>query len=197
MNALATRQDSAPAATTPSRAAKVRDGLTRSEARFLAPMQSSWSREAFSALIRLVDYGTPSLRSAREALALDLSPELLRASQAELALALAGPADRGACMVLIGLMVAAYPSGRPADLDAYLETLVHDALAMGFTPYVVASACQTLRRTCRFLPSCAEFVEACGKAKDNIERSKRSTEFVLEKLDRARAVVEAAAETER
>lgn len=70
-----------------------------------------------------------------------------------------GGADERATRGMIGMLLDAYPHGRPTQ--AFADTLLHDLVSMGFSPEVVARACQTVRRTCKFAPSVAEVVEAC------------------------------------
>lgn len=76
------------------------------------------------------------------------------------------PANSKANLAMVGILLDVFPSGRPPNLAAYLAGIVHDVTALGFTPSEVATACQTIRRSNTFLPSVAEIIAACTKARD-------------------------------
>lgn len=78
--------------------------------------------------------------------------------------ALTGAPDRRATVGLIAMLLDSYPTGRPPNLAAYADAIVHDLVAMGYSAPVVALACQTLRRTSKWLPSVAEVLQAAQDA---------------------------------
>lgn len=104
--------------------------------------------------------------------------------------ALEAPPNRRGTHALVAMLCDAYPTGRPANPTAYIETMVHDLVSMGFSPVVVALACQTIRRASKWLPSVAEVVEAATKAREQIARTREYAEMNLRDVQIAAMRVE-------
>jgi len=73
--------------------------------------------------------------------------------------------DRQQTIALVGMLLDSFPSGRPANLAAYADSLTHDLMDMGFNPPEVALACRIIRRRAKFLPTIGEMIEAAKEAK--------------------------------
>lgn len=68
-------------------------------------------------------------------------------------------------VLIIGLMIDAFPNARPHEPQAFIESLVHQMEAIGFSPFVVAKACNEIVRKAKFLPAVSEVLEACWEEK--------------------------------
>lgn len=73
---------------------------------------------------------------------------------------MAEPAHDQRNRILIGLMVDAFPNGRPERLGTYQDALAFDLLDTGAPPTVVAQALRQVRRGRVFLPAISEVLEA-------------------------------------
>lgn len=98
------------------------------------------------------------------------------------------PASPKANLAMVGILLDTFPAGRPANLAAYLAAIVHDVTALGFTPSEVATACQTIRRSNTFLPSVAEIVAACTKARDEWQGALQLAERHVDIIAKVRAL---------
>lgn len=78
--------------------------------------------------------------------------------------ALHSPFDKAKSRMAVGLMLAAFPNGRPHDPEAYLETIAHEIEVTGYGPASVAKGCNTVARSAKFLPAAAEVLEQIEKA---------------------------------
>jgi len=172
------------AATSQARTQPVGRGLAATEAKYLAPTRRiPWESRNTTELIRLTDSSSrPTPERGREALALGIDPVGVEAFITDLTEAVEGRPDANASRVFIGLMVVGYPSGRPADMDGYLETLLYYAGSQGFSPQVVAAACQKLSISAKFMPSCAEFVTAAIEAREGFDSTRRSALMIQRRL---------------
>lgn len=97
-----------------------------------------------------------------------------------------GP-DTKATVGMVALLVDAFPSGRPANPEGYLDAIVHDLVSMRFSPEVVSLACQTVRRSSKFLPSVSEIIEAANEARKHFDECQRAAIWAancLERLER-------------
>ncbi len=99
------------------------------------------------------------------------------------------PPDRAQTIALVAMMLDAYPHGRPANLSAYADSLVHDLLDLKFSPAVVAMACRSIRRTSKFLPSVAELVEAAETAKRSLSDAIAGANHTAGALEKARSIL--------
>lgn len=52
-----------------------------------------------------------------------------------------------------------------ANPETYFETLVYDVIDEGFSPAIIAAACQRARRQLKFLPEISEIVKICSSVK--------------------------------
>ena len=182
-----------PAAPRPPRSRAIGESLAKSEEKFLIDTDKRpWSREAFSKALELRSCGAVGgwrlWSEARQALELGPPVADIESHVDRLEIAVEGPPEPRATRYMIALMVAAFPNGKPADIDVYCETLLHDAVSMGFTPQVVARACRTLRHTAKFLPSVSEFIEAGTEAKSDLDRARRHSVMMRDLLRQAAAI---------
>ncbi len=180
-----------------TRSLVIGEGLANAEATLIvnAKAEQPWTDEIFGELWRLTNPrdlgGRGGDERCRRALALAPDTGALDAYIRRLeGVAMATP-DQRATRYLIGLLVSAFPHGRPADQDVYCESLLHDAMNLGFPPQVVAGACRALRRTLRFLPAVAEFVEACEAQRREIRVALDYAQRLKERLARAAEIVAA------
>jgi hypothetical protein len=104
-----------------------------------------------------------------------------------------GP-DLKATVGMVAMLVDAFPSGRPANPEGYLDAIVHDLVAMRFSPEVVALACQTIRRSCKFLPSVSEVIEGASAALGHFDASRVHALRAAELIERLRLSVARARE---
>ena len=134
---------------------------------------------------RLLEYG----RKAREWV--DCAPPLaqLEARRALLKAAHEGVPDRNASRALIGLLLDSFPAGRPPDFNRYADAILHDVVDLGFSPQILARACQTVRRTSRFLPAVAEVIAACDEAKGELHLKLRVATLHVRKAEGATAAL--------
>ena len=195
MNALARTSETRPtAAASPPRSKSIGVGLAAAEAKYLVgTYQGLWSPEVFREVVELTNpMGDAPLRQrwrdAARVLAIAPPIHRLDGYLAAVEQALEGPPDERATRYMIGLLVAGFPNGRPPDLDGYCETLKHDALRKGYTPSVVVQACQSIRETQRFLPSTAEFLQACSAAHAELESARRLVTIVRDRLAKATVI---------
>jgi len=91
-----------------------------------------------------------------------------RALYEALSKALAQQPDSRTTLVLLGLMVDAFPSARIPQPQTYLEALTADVIDGGYSPAAVAMACREIRRTKTFVPSIAEVLQACEEARKQL-----------------------------
>lgn len=173
-----------------TRSAAISDGLAKSESRFIVePGEMPWTDRQFAELcdrtrfIHDARYYREDWQTARDIAESGPSRRNLEAYLDRVSPALVAEPDQRTTRYMLGLLVSAYPNGRPPDLDAYCETLLHDAMNLGFNPYVVASACRSLRRTCTFLPSVAEFVKAGEAARAELFAGKTVGKRLLAIVD--------------
>lgn len=157
-----------------TRSLDIGEGLAKAEATLIVDLKAErpWTDEVFRELWRLTDPcdlgGRGGIARCQRALALAPDAGGLKVFIRRLEIVATAAPDQRTNRYLIGLMVSAYPNGRPADLDVYCESLLHDAMSLGFSPHVVATACRTMRRTLRFLPAVADFVGACEAQRKEI-----------------------------
>ncbi|PHY12850.1 hypothetical protein CSW58_09815 [Caulobacter sp. B11] len=95
------------------------------------------------------------------------------------------PAQPGQARAMVGMLVDAFPNGRPQNAVAYMESILHDVVDMGFSAVAIAMACRELRRSSRFLPTVAEVVGACGEASAKWRSEHRVVEHLLSRLSEA------------
>jgi len=172
----------------PPRSRSIDQGLAMSEAKYMKPTQHPpWEGLNFRELVRLTDTSQRiSPERGAQALALGFDPAGIE-RYVELATgAIDGPVDPAASRVIIGLLAAGYAFGRPADMGGYLSTLLYDVLDMGFTPHVLSAACQKVRRSLKYLPSCAELLSACTEAKEALDANRRTALLIQRRLDNAK-----------
>ncbi len=166
--------------------------LAKIEAAYIAPIGSVPGASVYKDLRRLLDDdGTARERWRALSRALEIAPST---GELETFIAAGGHAldaapDSNKSRMMIGLLLAAYPNGRPSDFNTYADTLLHDVLSMGFSPHVIAHACQSIRREVKFLPSVAEVVAACTKARGEIASAHRLATILRERLIAAREAV--------
>jgi hypothetical protein len=115
-------------------------------------------------------------------------PVLARLESYALAIAerATGPHHKRFNMAAIGLLVDAFPNGRPRD--GYLDALLYDLTSSRFSPYVVAEAFQKLRRTSRFLPTIAEVLQACEAVREDWIKRQKDAEGAVRVVRKAREV---------
>lgn len=101
--------------------------------------------------------------------------------------------DRAATMLLVGMMLDAFPTAGREPRDGYYATLVHEIGVDTYGPSVVAVACRDLRRSARFLPTVQEVLEACEKVRDGINRSAATIDLALARQLEADALLSAPA----
>jgi len=125
----------------------------------------------------------------RKAIATGPDKDTLDAFALPIVEAKATPPDRAQTIALVAMMLDSYPSGRPANLSAYADSLVHDLIDLKFSPAVVAMACRSIRPTSKFLPSGAEMVEAAEKAKSELTCAIRHANQTALSMDKARSIL--------
>lgn len=110
------------------------------------------------------------------------SLQACEARQTDITAALAAPPNRKGYRAIIALMVDAFPSGRPPNLDVYASCILHDLCEMGFTPLEVVAACRAIRRDPKrvFLPSVGEVIGACEEARAQLRSKLQITERYAE-----------------
>lgn len=96
--------------------------------------------------------------------------------------------DRGQTRAIVAMLLDVYPSGRPANLTAYADAILHDLIVMRFTPTAVALGCEALRRTLKFLPSVGEVIEACSNAKERLAQKRKHHDYLAGKVARVRVI---------
>jgi hypothetical protein len=106
----------------------------------------------------------------------------------QIAQALQADGSRKAIVAMVAMLIDAFPSGRPANPEAYLDAIVYDLLAMRFSASVVAMACQSVRRTHKFLPSISEIIEAANTAVEEFEAAERHALRSAEMIERLRKI---------
>lgn len=126
-----------------------------------------------------------SLEDAIALLAKFPSAEQERDRAAQISRAMKAGSDRKAIVGMVAMLIDAFPSGRPANPEAYLDTIVHDLLSLRYSPEVVALACRNIRRTSKFLPSVSEIMEAAENAYSHFETSRRHATNCADHIERA------------
>jgi hypothetical protein len=170
--------------------------LAQAEEKYLAALDYrplSW--ETQKRLAQVADRCAYQLNAQTWREARDLLPELPHPSELNewckaLERAVAAQPERAPTRGMIAMLLDAFPSGRPPNLDAYADTLLHDAMALGHTPYEVALACRNIRRDTarKFLPSVGEWVAALEKAQESWRSVAKSTSgFIVARIERVRA----------
>jgi hypothetical protein len=199
MNQLVTTNRNTPAIAEPLRTGSLAIGeaLATAEAALIVDTKAErpWTDETFHELWRLTDprdlCGRGAHQQCQRALALAPAAGSLEAFIRRLEIVAAATPDRRTTRRLIGLLVDAFPNGRPADFYVYCESLLHDAMSLEFSPQVVATACRILRRTVRFLPTVAEFVETCEAQRKEIRAALHYAQRLQERLAKAAEIVAA------
>jgi hypothetical protein len=114
----------------------------------------------------------------------------LETAIADLRAAEAAPSDRQTATALIGLMLSAFPNGRPPDAESYFTALAHYATEGGHSPLVVALGCDRVVKTSTFLPAVAEFLQHCQASKiAEIDRAIGTADYVLKLVHEAETVL--------
>ncbi|HEX6960179.1 MAG TPA: hypothetical protein VF194_19520 [Ferrovibrio sp.] len=90
----------------------------------------------------------------------------------------AQPATSRYQLAVLASMLAAFPQRQPDHADAYLGSLIEEAA--GFSDEVLYLAAKEVRRTLRFLPTVAEFLEIAEKHAQAADLRKRK----LERMER-------------
>lgn len=80
---------------------------------------------------------------------------------------------------LLGLFLDAFPNARPPSASTFFETLAHDIRDVGFTEAVVAETCRDLRRRSKFVPTVAEFLEACRQTQQGLCATAAALETII------------------
>jgi hypothetical protein len=148
-------------------------GLADSEARFLMP--APWTTEIFRQVLHRGDVlpaCAPSVAAAeraREILAISPAADVL-ARFVDAASKAAGldESQETPTRGMIGLLLDAFPHSRPPNLPAYAGSMLHDVVAAGYSPSVVAAACRELRRTLKYPPAISEMLAACEKERETL-----------------------------
>lgn len=155
------------------------DGIAVAEKRYLIDAtRTPWAPGDFR---RIMD-GQPA-----DALALAPSAGDLDDYLGPLKIAASSPPDPRPSILMVGMLVDAFPNSRASG--AFIDAATHDAVSMGFTPYDIATACQRLRRGSKFLPSIAEFLDECARAKRTTESAISLAERMRDRLEQARLAV--------
>ncbi len=102
--------------------------------------------------------------------------------------AAAEPASEREIRTELSCLVAAFPTAARADLKVFGALLVADVAAAKPSKYGLATACRSLRRTSRFLPSISETLEAIEKAERSLHYKRRSIETMPEHLAKIRRI---------
>jgi hypothetical protein len=166
------------------------DGLAASEKRFLIdPTARPWTYAKWQELIAMTDPYPLSPERAKQALAIAPDIQAVRSYISELETAATAQPEPRASIVMVGMLVDAFPNSRASG--SFIDSATHDAAAMGFTPYDIAAACRAIRRTSKFLPSISEFLDACAKARNTVNTALYLAEKLAGRIDRARVAVEA------
>lgn len=99
------------------------------------------------------------------------------------------PPTREVATMVVGQLLAAYPTSKIANPEAFFDTLVFDLLDEGFPDIVMAAACQQLRRSSKFMPAIAEVIEACRSKKETYTAICRAHMRYQAKLDEIHEVL--------
>ena len=126
---------------------------------------------------------------AREWMAYAPSLAELKQRQALLEAGYKGASDRNVSRALIGLLLDSFPAGRPADFDRYADAILHDVVELGFSPQILARACQIVRRTSEFLPTVARVITACEEAKKELRAHLQTANIHVRKAEGAAAAL--------
>jgi hypothetical protein len=179
MSAVA-RISTAPAAPAPlSRG--IAKSLATAESALIPVLKAPWPDDLYRALAtvcapledggfryRAPEWQADQIDTLRQVIACGPDKETLDAYALPILEAKSAPPDRAQTTAMIGMMLDAFPNGRPANFAAYADSLVHDLLDLKFSPAAVAIACRSIRRTSKFMPSVAEMVEAAEAAKGRL-----------------------------
>lgn len=165
--------------------------LEKCEQLYVAPLERPIWQESFRAVFlkggALCGRVTrQTWERAHELLAAAPPAEELQTYLERLEGAAEGGADEKASRGMVGMLLDAYPHGRPTQ--AFADTLLHDLVALDFSPEVVATACQTVRRSCKFAPSVAEVVDACRKHQGEFSSRLSIARRVVEFFHRAKEI---------
>jgi hypothetical protein len=107
---------------------------------------------------------------------------------------LAAPATKTEIAKHLALLVKSFPNAGSADCEVYGRMLIEDVAADLPAIGDIEDACRQIRRTCRFLPTIAEVIEAIRVAKSRRRaQAGRITELIeskeeLERESSARAM---------
>ncbi|CAN1529417.1 hypothetical protein MCEMIH16_01351 [Caulobacteraceae bacterium] len=165
------------------------DGLQVAERRYLIdPTDTPWKAGSWADIMRLTDGYAPQGQSwcerVREGLALAPSGQEVADYLARMKEADSTAPDPRASIIMVGMLVDAFPNSRASG--AFIDAATHDAVSMGFTPYHLATACQKLRRTSKFLPSIAEFLAECASARKHMQSAISLAERMQDRIEQAR-----------
>lgn len=147
----------------------------------LAARNARWDAAAFVA-------NNPPERCAkqREYLEANLA-QIVSREQAEQVLttmkaACSAKPSRNQSGVIIGRLIDSFPNARPHSAVTYRENLVHLCEVDGYSPAVVALACDAIMRdpSNEFLPAPAVFLAACKKQHDELRTVHRHAWMTLE-----------------
>jgi hypothetical protein len=115
-------------------------------------------------------------------------PQDVEACGKTLSDALDTPTDPAMSRQVVGMLLDAFPAGRPANLTAYADSILHDVTQLAFSPAAVIMGCQTIRRTSKFLPAVAEVIEACETARKDLRTRFDSHIRMARKVEHAREI---------
>lgn len=101
------------------------------------------------------------------------------------------PATTREIAVALGRLLKAFPNAGKADVATFGEMLVEDVVAARPSIAAVVQGCTKLRRTCKFLPTIAEVLEAIREVDDGIRASKMRLAMLPGQLADLRRAVEA------
>jgi len=155
------------------------DGLRIAEDRFLVDVTATpWTKDGWGELVSVADSTWLSPERARRALEAAPADYQVKGYIAALEATLTAP-DPRSTVVMIGMLVDAFPNSKASG--AYIDAATHDVVSSGFSPFELATACRDIRRSCKFLPSIAELLDACAK----VRKSNQSGLYLAQRLERA------------
>lgn len=175
--------------------------LETCDAKFIDPLDHHlWTSETYKEMQELayswpLDPATagPAARSSA-ARFLAIGPNLadLDRHLAILTEAIDAATDARSSRAMIGLLVDCFPSSRPPNLDAYCSALLHDVLSLRYSPYELAAACRSIRRSAKFAPAISELLAACAEAREWLRVRRSGLERIRRQITTAQALVNCA-----
>ncbi len=197
------RISTAPAAPAPAPLSRgIAKSLAIAESALIPVLKAPWPDDLYQALAtacapledggfryRAPEWRADQIDTLRQVIACWPDSETLDAYALPIVEAKTAPPDRAQTTALVGMLLDAFPNGRPANLSAYADSLVHDLLDMRFSPAVVAMACRSIRRGSKFLPSVAEMVEAAESAKEKLSLAIRQANHTAGAMEKAKAIL--------